>query len=576
MSEQSRSLSREIRAVAQELTPVFAAFESICLDVGRRLAEAVPSLSALSQTFAGISEGLQEQGMIAATRDLKAIASELARYATTLADEERDFLELVGLNQDIALQVGKLQVFVRTLGALVFTMKIEAAQLPRQSADMVDFANTLQRLAEHARVALDNYGATQARLDATLRHSASKQGEFKSNHLDRLTKIAHDILDGLDTLSARRGQAAAFLRDVALRSRSVGDKIGECVVGLQIGDSTRQRVEHVAEALQLAADALAAGRAADYEGDVERLAAGVAELQRRQVEGAQIEFAAQADNTADLLLRLTADLGQLEGQGVAVFGGGGEDSFLEALARQLGVASDMVHQGIETRADVDAAKASVVETMDDLQTRTRDLVDMAAEVSMIGTNASLRSTRLGDSGRGINLVAAELRGFGRQIHATVQELPPALARVVACIDRFSGARAELEASGLARLNQRMGLAIESFSGAGRQMSEALRRLGEEASRTQDELSLASRALSQRSEVANKLEETAQATAGFVQSLGGAAAPCAQADRFIDQKLGPAYSMTAERRIHHALTGAFPEAEAEPEPPAAAEAEAFML
>jgi hypothetical protein len=574
MSADSLRLARDMRALAGGLAPVFADFEAICLDVGHRLAEAAPGLSALSQNFAAVGDGLQGPSMEAACRDLTSISAELSRYSGMLTDEERDFEKLLLLNHDIEREVRRLEVFVRTVGALVFTLKIEAAQLPSQSADMVDFANTLQRLAEQARASLDEYGATQAKLDATLRHSAQQQAEFKRKHLDELTQIAGDIRGGLDALSARRSQSAALLHDVAARSRDIGLRTGECVTGLQIGDSTRQRVEHVATALQLAADALEAPRRIGFAGEGEILAGRLAHMQRLQIEGALADFCAETDKTAHLLAGLTTDLRRLEQDAAAVFGGGGGGSFLEDLSRQLGAAGEVVKEGMRTRAHVDAAKASVVETMDHLQTRTRALVDMAAAVTMIGTNASLRSTRLGDAGRGITLVAAELRNFGRQIQAAVQELPPALARVVACVDRFATARAELEAAGLARLHQRLSQAIETFAGAGGQMTQALNGLGQEATRTHAGLELAAQALGRRLPAARKLEEAVAAAQEFASALGGGRQRDEDADAFIDDKLGSTYSMTSQRRIHESVTGVTLEAEsAGPEP---AGADAFML
>ncbi len=236
MSLDLESLSAAVRSQARRLVPPFAAFEKICFDVGVRLGDAVPGLSEVSQTFGAVADLLQGPAMTAAARDLMAIAQDLSRTAALVEHEGRALQEFVRLNEDIGPQVQNLQALVRTVAALVFTLKIESAQLPAQSEEMIAFAKTLQGLAEHARDLLDAYHATQTRLDATLRASAATQTEFQGRHQQALASIAAEIRSGLDALAERRARTLASAQEIGALSRDVGDRTGECVVGLQIGD----------------------------------------------------------------------------------------------------------------------------------------------------------------------------------------------------------------------------------------------------------------------------------------------------------------------------------------------------
>jgi hypothetical protein len=155
----------------------------------------------------------------------------------------------------------------------------------------------------------------------------------------------------------------------------------------------------------------------------------------------------------------------------------------------------------------------------------------------------------------VTLIAAELRGFGRQIRGAVEQLPPALARVVAFVDRFAVAQAELDALGLARLDERMRAAIDIFDRSGQEMTEALAKLGEQVANTHERLGLANRSLGRQSEAAPKLDEAATAIAAVVASLGGGGETTAEIDKFLDDTMAPSYSMAAQRRSHAAMTGA---------------------
>lgn len=573
MSAEPQQPSAPVRDLAARLVPPFAEFEKVCLDVGVRLGDAVPGLNELAQSFGAVAELLEGPAMSTAARDLSAIAQDLTRTAALVEQEGRALQQLVGLNEDIGPQVHALQALVRTVAALVFTLKIESAQLPAQSGEMLAFAKTLQGLAEHARDSLDAYGATQLRLDATLRASAATQAEFQGRHQQALAAIAAEMQGGLEALAERRARTLASLHEIGGLSRDIGDRTGQCVVSLQIGDSTRQRVEHAAVGLELAADAL--DSVAGFAGGGERLAARAAHLQTLQLAGARLDFESEAETIAQSLAALGGQAHDLEARGQRLFGAeeSGEGSFLEALARQLAQARVLVDEGLKAREGVDAAKDAAAATMAELETRTANLVEIAVDVTMIGTNASLRSARLGDAGKGITLVAAELRGFGREIRVAVSQLAAALARIVAFVDEFARAQRELDAERMAALARRMQAAIEVFGGGGARMSEALRRLGEVAAGARGKLERAAEALAASREVGPQLAEAEIAVAGVVDGLGGAGPASAEIDQWLDGRLRSTYSMASERRIHDTFTGiAHP-----PEPePVEAVADAFML
>ena len=131
-------------------------------------------------------------------------------------------------------------------------MKIEAAPLSQSADDLAAFAEGLQELSEHARRALDEYQATHGKLEALLRSSSEAQDEFQHSHRADLATISSEIAESLGAVADLRRRTLAALRDIGALSRRVGEQIGQCVVALQIGDSTRQRVEHVHAALELA------------------------------------------------------------------------------------------------------------------------------------------------------------------------------------------------------------------------------------------------------------------------------------------------------------------------------------
>ena len=223
---------------------------------GRISREAIPDLNNLATLFETLAGSLENQEIGEASDDLDKLAGELARAAHELTDESRVLADLLSLNRSIGARLADLLVSLRTISTLVFSMKIEAAPLIQSEDDLAPFTEGLAKLSDHARRALDKFQATHGKLEEILRASSIAQAEFQHLHQTHLTTISSDIAECLAAVAVMRRRTLAAAREISALSRRVGEQIGQCVVALQIGDSTRQRLEHVCRALDLSVEQL--------------------------------------------------------------------------------------------------------------------------------------------------------------------------------------------------------------------------------------------------------------------------------------------------------------------------------
>jgi hypothetical protein len=259
---------------------------------------------------------------------------------------------------------------------------------------------------------------------------AMRRPNFQRKHQPNLQSIAAEITESLGIVNVRRKEIAVVLADIARGSQHVGMQIGQGVMALQIGDSTRQRIEHVHQALHLAADAL--------------------ETPPTGVRWANLDVSQPLN------------------------------SFLEQLEKKLKAARDIIDDCRSARAIVDQATNAVVTTMADLNERTAGLSEIVIDMTIIGTNAILKSSRLGQRGKGLNVIAQELRDYASRVVQGIKGLPAALQEVISFVESFSEAGSAHNASHLTALGERMTAAIGSFELSGARMSSALTRLDEEA------------------------------------------------------------------------------------------------
>ncbi len=587
--DRAGELARVLRDRAESLTDAFSKFERACLDSGVRLEEAIPGLTELATMFEALSGALEGEAIGTARDDLEAISDELGRASEELSARERALAALVVHNREIGGRIVELHDCIRTISALVFTLKIEAAPMRADGVDMTAFANRLHALAEHARGAISEYQGAHGRLDNELRTACEAQLNFQRRHRDALTSIAAEIRASLETIAERRRRTVVELQGVGARAREIRDRIGECVVALQIGDSTRQRVEHAHAALCRPATLVEGGLSATaeegqeealwlVESDPEGFFARLCRLQSLQLTGALDDFAVEIEAISTGLTSLAGQAEALTNGGRELFGAGDSatQSFLENLGQKLAAARTMVDACRRARAVVDRAADSVVATMADLRRRTETLLRIVVDVSIIGTNALLRANRLSDRGKGIGLIAQELRGAGDRIGKGIHALPPALDRVVAQVESLTSGTGGLDSKRLANLDERMNTAIVAFAASGKGMTTALTRLEHEGKAARLVLERAVATLASHEEAS----PIARAAAEALEALGSGADDAEDRERIddlFDRWLRPTYTMASERRIHDSFTGhveiANPAAVAAP---ASEDADAFLL
>ncbi len=554
----SRSLGEELRRNANSISQTFAQCEQTCLGVGASLGDAIPGLADLSALFEALSRSLEGEDLRAAGLDLEAMAHEFQRSADGLTRESQAVVELVALNRAIALQISKLLTGIRTINALVFSVKIEAASLNESGEDMTAFADGLQQIAHRAQRALDEYQERHAKLFDLLRASSDAQSSFQRSHQTSLKTISTEIIESLRAVSERRRAIGEALQDISAQSQQIGAKIGQCVMALQVGDSTRQRIEHVHFALTLAAAKVEAdGALADSEWpDPAHLAARMCRLQALQLDGALDEFMREMDSVSVSLRSVGDDAAALAGQGRSLFGasrrGGG--SFLEGLERKLAAARAIITESRRARTIVDRAATAVGDTMADLHQRTSGLSQIVVDVTMIGTNAVLKSSRLGDRGKGLNIIAQELRNYAARIVEGIHELPPALSEVVSFVERFSEAGRSHDSERLTTLDERLTAAIGTFNANGKEMTAALDRLGGEADGVRILLERAVAMLDAHENIGATLRSAAAAVDELSQEIGASDVESQEVDASLDELLRAKYTMASERQIHDGFTG----------------------
>jgi hypothetical protein len=355
---------------------------------------------------------------------------------------------------------------------------------------------------------------------------------------------------------------------VQQRGQAIAGAIATTVAALQVGDATRQRLEHVADALGQVAEGLD-GAARPWCEDLapparRALAASALGLQAAQLRDTGATFAAETHSIAGSLARLGEEARAMVALGTGLFGRGGRDgdSFLSALDRDLTEATRLLAEAVARRQAVESAMAGIGGRMRSLLAGLEAIRDLEMDLRLAGLNAVLRCARLGEKGRALAAITLELRAFARQMANCVEALSAVLEATLAAGTTIAASGGATQAASLEDMMAGMRESLAALGGAGRAMDAAMGRLRADGGQVAEALGGMAAGLAGATGLAGLMDAAADEIEALRRGQAGAEAALLR-DRLALVHAVP-YTMAREREIARDFGADLPEpARAEP-------------
>jgi chromosome segregation ATPase len=553
-----------------ELRQAIAPIEGVFTELGETLGRAVKSLSDITSDFGSLAQKLDDDRLAGSVNELQAAARRIGELAHTQAgaDELEHITTLAG---GIAGNIGRLRKTIGEVKVLAVNAKVEAAHIRARDMDFSVFTREIGRLAAVAEEGLDGLQRELESLNALVRSALSEQQEFQRTHRESLGTVGGRINAGLATLVEHRHRSAGAVAELAEESARVGRRVGEAVMALQIGDITRQRIEHVCEAFSLVDKAV--GADSDLSGDDRALlVAEVSRLQAAQLARTADELEGEAARLATSLTGLLGETDSVRTQGASAYGGGGgSGSFLQELSEEVEKAGTLMERYGQARAEIERVVAAVGTAVEAMLRNVEAVRSIEVDMRLMGLNATLKCGRLGSEGRALSVIAQELRAYANRTVEDSRGLMQRLDAIAAAADGLEKQWEEQAAgSSLDDITGAMRAAVAVFDAAGEDQAAALNRLVQGSGAAGSMLQQASRRIADHATLAARLRRVAQ-------RLDHAAGQADPADpRIADMRahvlalLEGRYTMASERVIHALFAGDGPASDGATSAPASAD------
>lgn len=568
-----RRLARDLARPRQDIETAFVA-------VGTRLTEGAALLNTLSKLFEALPEALGGAEVEDASARLGAVAARAERLAATFSQEKADLARLVDVVAAAISPMSDLKRAVKMMGIVSVNARVTAAGIVGDSDDFDVFTTDIATLSHTANQTIQDFAQVYRQLTDEVDRASSQRARFEAAHADTLSHLGSSLAATLHALGQQRATALESSAETGRVSRQIVGRISSAVMALQVGDATRQRIEHVEVALCTLADLIegktAMGLALEEE-DQSSVLAAIVTLEQTQLALTAASFTEEVEQAGADLTALATDAGTIMARS-RDFGGDerGKSSAIASLSAQLRTAVTILADFETERAKLETVAAAVQATVRTLLEHVEAVQEIEANMRLVSLNAAVRCAQLGPRGASLTVIATQLREL-------TGETVVAAEAVMAQLDESSrlarsfGTTSGQGAGQVSELEQQVNLALDILSRLDEKMAAALARLNTDGPKVIGLLERAAEGLSGQSAMAETLDDVALSVA----ALSAAPVPDAPSATLtaVLAELRKHYTMEAERQVHDRL---FPEATGTASQRATAELEpemdldAFML
>jgi Ser-tRNA(Ala) deacylase AlaX len=361
-------IARAIGSLAAPRQKIEAAF----VNVGDRLTKSAALLDRITTTFAALPQELDRPELTEATARLLEVATRAERISNSFAREKEDLHRLLDVVAQASHPIGDLKRSIRIMEILSVNARVVAASVANLGDSDV-FTTEIAILSADAAKAIAEFSEIFGELVEGVQKAAAARTHFEDNHSDTLSELARRIPISLGDVSKQRQRSADGSSETVRISRAIGQRVMSAVMALQVGDATRQRVEHIESALGL------------VEGAAPELIAPVAELTAAQLADTIQTLDFEVEEAGRALAELAADAQTITARSREVYGSGNAGN--SALTR---LNAEMRH-AVAVLGDCERERKMLGEVAFGVESTVKVLLGHVAAVQDIEANMRLVS-----------------------------------------------------------------------------------------------------------------------------------------------------------------------------------------
>lgn len=387
------------------------------LRLGAQVQEFFLAAQAMTEQGSQVVELVSGQAVSQSTQRLGELIGETETRFQASQQEFGQSLEILDTVRRQASQAGEplagFRKMVMGLRVLGIATRMESARLQGQDEGFQFLSEEVSRLSDTIQTQTEGIGQQLRELGGELEETLGSMAGLGATLNSDVGSLVAAVGQSLGLLAGQRGQSEQAAAAMAAGAQAVRASMGQVVASQQFHDITRQRLEHVQEALE----ALTQGRGPGQ-------AAQVVELQMALLEHAVAEMRQAAQGTQASLRGIAQSVRGIAQEAQRLMRGDDqqETSYLARLEADLASITGLAAQMEQASARLRGLVESVVGTLEKVGSSLRSIDNISYSIKFVALNAAIKSARLGSQGSALASLAQAIQQLSAEAQATTQAL----------------------------------------------------------------------------------------------------------------------------------------------------------
>ncbi len=523
------------------------------------LGTALQSISARSREITTLSRSTVA---LTATKDseqmvktLHTVLSDTERVLDLTDTSNRQLREILCCLQRARLSLAALAQLPDVLNAVRILWTIEGGRLQDTAVDVSSLAADIAALKQEVESNVNGMVDEATRLTDLVVSGAQRLRITEMQEREEATGLiqyARSVVGALQAKAESSQKAASRIEEQYVAIRDAIDKI---VLLLQSEDIARQRMEHIAKALQQASLASESGELAEQY-------VTVLALQRSQLLDVRDFLVTSICSIADSLRSLVPRVEALTHETAALASETDESGrSLKTDIEQglVAVSSVLEPLSVSARAVVTTVD-NVVPALAGMAKSAQILSGVEKSIRIIAINAAIKTSQVGEQGESIGILARKLQNANAQSEGQTRGFLEALQGIEHALALIAKHGIDKESRLLdtaavrvvhAEINSLLSVVLQ----AGRDLAAQLGSLLAMSQELRDEIEGACRVASQAAETTEKFDSVMSILDGSLAQAGGPiSSELPRASKEAAAALATTYSMESQRKVHRTVVG----------------------
>jgi hypothetical protein len=545
------STARAKSPVHERLDAASRAIDGHFLKLGGGLGQAVDGLGKLVASLDKITETLDPRLVEATTAELQAAARDLLNLPERHALRSGTTHNLAAAAERLAVGIDDMRRTLAYLHVFAINIKITAGGIASAGAEFGDFAQEIGACIELGRTRLDAFEAGLGAVRGGFKSAFAQERALADQCAGLLPAVPDGLVANAEAMVGHHRRIGEVAGEVARLVRDIRTMTGSALAALQIGDITRQRIEHASEALDMLdeIEGLNPDQTARMTAFVHRLLdaqlCATADDFHREVERLSEALAAIASDARDILRLRDLVAGRADGDDKGV---------LRQIETHVGQALSLVGDMAQADRQAEMMGASVSSAAVELSAQITELRTIKTDVQYMALNTTLKCGRLGDAGKPLAVIAVELRLHAGHMDTSAQEAMTALDELTTQAGLITGADKSGAPDFAATVGQALSDVAARLRAAGDDIDADLALVAREGDAVVDGLGRASAQMKFRDEIGETLYDAADALSLSVGDDQIDVTDIAEPLRALLARVAKRYTMAQEREVFQRLAG----------------------